>query len=141
MDERLPPRVQDGDKADLGAQMPGVGRDGLERLRHRAEQDPIDEGLVVEGDGRDRGRQGEDHVEVFAVEQVGLASLDPRGTGQALALRAMAIATGVVPDPPVPTVVALLEMAAERGGATLLDRGHRWAVDRAAPTWCRKASP
>ena len=51
MGERLPPCVEDGDEADLGAQMPGIGGNGAQRLGRRSEQHGIDQGLVMEGDG------------------------------------------------------------------------------------------
>ena len=73
MDERLPPRVQDGEEPDLRAQVPGIRRDGPERFGDRAEHDPIDDRFVVEGDRGNRGRHGEDDVKVGTVEQVGRA--------------------------------------------------------------------
>jgi len=42
MDERLSPGVEDGEEADLRPEVARVGRDGPERLRRRAEEDPVD---------------------------------------------------------------------------------------------------
>ena len=42
----------------------------------------------------------------------------------------MRVATGVVPDAPMTAVVTLLDVAAERGGAALLDGRHHAAVRR-----------
>ena len=55
-------------------------------------------------------------------EQVRSARIDPRGAGERLARRAMAIATRVVPDPLVPAPVALLHVATEGRGPAGLDR-------------------
>ena len=52
--ERLPPGVQDGEHADLGAQMLGIGGDGAQRLGRCPEQHAVDHGLVLEGDLGDR---------------------------------------------------------------------------------------
>ena len=60
----LAPGVENHGHAELGAEMPGLGCDGGERLRRRAEQDRIDRGLVLEGDLADRCRQREDDMEV-----------------------------------------------------------------------------
>ena len=46
--QRLTPGMQNHGHAELGAEMPGIGRDGGEGLGGCAEQDRIDRGLVVE---------------------------------------------------------------------------------------------
>ena len=53
MEQILPPRVQDREKADLGPQMLGVGGDGGQGLGRGAEQHAIDELFVLVGNGRD----------------------------------------------------------------------------------------
>jgi hypothetical protein len=58
----LPPRVQDGGDAELGAEAPWIGGDGDERLGGRAHQNGIDPSLVLESDLGRRRRQGEDDV-------------------------------------------------------------------------------
>jgi hypothetical protein len=45
--ERLPPSVQHGDEADLGAEMTGVGGDGAQGRGGAAKQDVIDDTLVL----------------------------------------------------------------------------------------------
>ena len=50
MDERLAPGVQDGEEADLGAEVAGVGRYGAERLGDGPEEETVDDGLVLGGD-------------------------------------------------------------------------------------------
>lgn len=56
--------MEDGGDAELGAEMLGIARDGGERLRRAAEQDGIDDSLVLEGDLSGGGRHGKDDVEI-----------------------------------------------------------------------------
>ena len=130
MDERLAPGVEDGEEADLGAEVAGVGGDGAQRLGHGPEEETVDDGLVLDGDLGDRRRHGEDDVEVLGGQQVRPAPLEPRGAGQGLTARTVAVAAGVVPDAPMAAVATLLDVAAEGGGATLLDGRHHAALRR-----------
>ena len=63
-------------------------------------------------------------MEVGHGEEFGSSVVKPLGTGQGLALWAVAIAARVVADALVAAGVALFDVAAERSRATLLDRGH-----------------
>ena len=130
MDERLSPGVEDGEEADLGAEVAGVGGYGAERLGDGAEEETVDHGLVLGGDLGDRRRHGEDDVEVFRGKQVRPAPVEPRGAGQRLTGRTVAVATRVVPDAPMTAVVTLLDVAAKGGGAALLDGRHHAALRR-----------
>ena len=130
MDERLAPGVEDGEEADLGAEMAAVGGYGAQRLGDGPEEKAVDDGLVLGGDLGDRRRHGEDDVEVLGGKQVLAAPFEPRGAGQRLTGRTVAVATGVVPDAPMAAVVTLLDVAAEGGGAALLDGRHHAAVRR-----------
>ena len=51
--EALSPGVQDRGEADVGAEVLGIGGDRRERLSRRLEQQAIDLGLVLVGDGTD----------------------------------------------------------------------------------------
>ena len=77
MGHRRAPCVEHGGDADAGAEMPGIGGDGEQRLGRGLEQQVVDHRLVVPGDPGDRGRQGEDEVEVADLEQFGLAVGQP----------------------------------------------------------------
>ena len=122
--ERRAPGVQHGGEADARAQMLRVGGDRGQRLGGGPEQEVVDGGLVLERDGADRGRQGEDDVIVGNRQQLGLALGEPLPRRRALALRAVAVAAGIVGDALVRAVLAALDVAAERGCATGLDRRH-----------------
>ena len=50
MDERLAPGVEDGEEADLDAEVAWVGSDRAERLGDGPEEETVDDGLVLGGD-------------------------------------------------------------------------------------------
>ena len=50
MDKRLTLGVEDGEEADLGAKMARVGGDRAERVGDGAEEQTVDDGLVLGGD-------------------------------------------------------------------------------------------
>ena len=109
----------------------GIGGDGQHRLGRRPEQQIIDHRLVLPGDVGDLGGQREHDVEVADRQQVGLARRQPVARGGALALGAVPVAAGVVGDPPVPAVLAGLDVTAQRCGAAVLDRRHHLELDEA----------
>ena len=122
--EGLAPGVQDGGDADAGTEVLGIGRNGGQRLGGGREQQSIDLGLVLVGDGAERGRQREHHMEVRHRQEFGFARRHPGLSGRPLALRAVPVATRVIGDARVGAVLAALNMAAQRGGAADLDGGH-----------------
>ena len=124
MGERRAPGVQYGGQADARAEMLRVGGDRGQRLGGGPEQEVVDGGLVLERDRADRRRQGEDDVIVGNRQELRLAVFEPLPRRRALALRAVAVAAGVVGDAFVRAVLAALDVSAERGGATGLDRRH-----------------
>lgn len=72
--------------------MSRVGGDGGQGLGRGLEQQAVNGGLVLEGDGRDRRRQGEDKVVVGHGQQIGLALREPVLRRGALAARAVPVA-------------------------------------------------
>ena len=92
------PSMQHQRGADLRAQMPGISGNGAQRLYGHLEQQAINAGLVGVRDSADRCRQGEYHVVVIHGQQVGLACCKPALRRTGLALWAMPVATGVVPQ-------------------------------------------
>jgi len=124
MGERRAPGVEDGGEADARAQMLGVSGDGDQRLGGGPEQEVVDDGLVLERDRADRRRQGEDDMIVGNRQEFGLAFSEPLPRRRALTLRAVPAAAGIVGHAFVRAVLAALDVSAERGGATGLDRRH-----------------
>ena len=121
----LSPGVEHGEEADLGAQVLGIGGDGAQGLGRGPEQNAVDHLLVLVSDGGDLFRHGEHDVEVLGVEKFGLAVLDPLGAGQGLALWDSGDrGSELIADALVAALIALFEVAAERGRAAHLDRGH-----------------
>ena len=114
--EVLAPGVEDGQEADLGPEVLGIGGDLLQGLGGGPEEQAVDDAGVLQGDRAERRREGEDEVEVLDGQEFGLAGLHPVGGGGGLALGAVAVAAGVVGDLPVAAPVALLDVAAQGGG-------------------------
>ena len=98
--------------------MLGIGADRRQGLRRSTEQDRVEELLVLEGNGCDLLGQGEYDVEVLDWQDLLLSVGDPRGAGELLALRAVAVAAGVVGDPEMTASVATLDMTAPVRRAT-----------------------
>ena len=82
MHQGLAPGVEHRKEPDLGAQMTGIRRDGPQRLGDRPEEEAIDDGLVLVGDGGDRRGHREDDVEVVDGEQVRSARASDWHVGQ-----------------------------------------------------------
>jgi len=126
----LSPTVKYGEKADLGAQMLGIGSDGRQGLGSGSEEYAVDEIFVLVSDGRDRFGKGEDDMKIVRVENFGGSFFHPLGTSEGLTFWAMTVAAAVVAGPLVTAGVAALEMTAKSGGAAHLDRGHDAPLSR-----------
>lgn len=127
----LAPGMQNGDESDLATQMLGIGRDRAQGLGGGVEQDLVDHGLVLVGDRGDLRRQCEDHVEIVNGNEVGLTVFQPLRAHQGLTLRTVPVAATVEGDALMTAGVTLLDVSAERGGATTLDRAHDTALPAA----------
>ena len=90
--EVLSPGMQHGEETDLGAQMLGVGRDGLQGFCCGLEKDAIDYLLILVSDRGDLFRHGKDHMKIGDLQKFGLPVLDPLCPGQTLAFWAVSIA-------------------------------------------------
>ena len=88
----LPPGVEHGQEADLGAEVGRIGGDGAQRLRDGPEQNVVDHGLVLEGDGGDLLRHGEHDMEVWRVEQLRLTVVQPLSPCETLAFWTIPVA-------------------------------------------------
>ena len=76
-----------------GAEVFGIGGNSQQRLGGRAEQQVVDDSLVLIGDRSDLSRQREHDVEITDRQQIGLARREPIRRLRALTLWAMAVAT------------------------------------------------
>ena len=57
--------MEDGEEADLGPEVFGIGGDGAQCLGRRPKEQPIDRAPVLQREVRDGGGDGEDDVEVL----------------------------------------------------------------------------
>ena len=121
----LPPAMEYREEADFQAQMLVIAGDGEQGFGGSAEEDVVDDLFVVEGDGGNGFREGEDHVEILHGQQFGGALLQPLGAGQALALGAVPVAARAVDDMRVLAVVAPFDGTAQGGRATGLNGLHQ----------------
>ena len=83
--------MKHGGGADARAEMPGVGGDCEQRFGRRAEQQAVDNRLVLIGDRSDLSGQGEDDVEIADRQRIDLAGRKPILRRRALTLWAMAV--------------------------------------------------
>ena len=127
----LSPGVQHRSRADLCTEVTWLGGDVTHSIGRSTEQDGVDRALVLERDLGCRRRQGEDDMVVGYRQQLGLTRLKPLGACQALALRAMPVAAGVVGAANQTAVAALLDVPSERRRSAELDRCHDTSLDPA----------
>ena len=117
--ELLIPGMQHGEEADFRAEVFRIASDLEKCFCTGAEQQIVDDFLVLQGQWRELRRKCEDHMDVARREKFSLTCRDPAFPGRGLTLRAVAIAAAVVGDGgPMPAAGAFIEMAAECGGAT-----------------------
>src|SRR5260370_4434336 len=76
----LSPTVKCGEKADLGAQMLGIGSDGGQGLGSGSEKNAVDEIFVLVSNGSDRFRDREDDMKIERLENFGCSFLPPLPT-------------------------------------------------------------
>ena len=107
----LPPTMQDGEETEF--QTEAFGRDDEQSLGGGAEENAVDDLLVVEGQRGDLLGEGEDHVEVLDGQQFGAAVLKPLLARDALALGAMAVAAGAIANVSELAVVAPFDSTAQ----------------------------
>ena len=94
----LTPGMEHAEEADLGAETFGIASDLDQRFSAGAEQQTVDEFLVLQCKGCQEARQGKDHVSVGRGKELFTALLDPAQSGIGLALGAMPVSTRVIRD-------------------------------------------
>jgi hypothetical protein len=117
----LVPGVEDTKEANLSAQVPGMASDFQQGLGAGAEQQIVENLLVLQSQRRQKMRKGEDHVHVGGGQEFLSASLQPTVAGLGLTLGAVPISARVVRDGAIPAAGTRIAMPAERGGAATLD--------------------
>ena len=122
--EVLSPGMQHGKETDLGAQMLGVARDGLQGFCCGLEKDAIDYLLILVSDRGDLFRHREDHMKIGSVQKFDLPVLDPLRPGQTLAFGAVSIAAAIEGIPFKAALITAFEVAAENCCTAHLDGGH-----------------
>ena len=117
--ELLIPGVQHGEEAEFRAEVLRIASDFEKCFCTGAEQQIVDDFLVLQSQWSKLRRKCEDHMDVARGEKFSLPCGDPAFPGRGLTLRAVAISAAVVGDGgTMPAAGAFIEMAAECGGAT-----------------------
>jgi hypothetical protein len=107
MVELLAPGMEHRQAADVRPEMLRVPGDILERLRHGPKEEVIEHPRVVEAQGTEDMGQRKDDMDVGNVKHLALPSGEPGRLGGPMALGAVVIATGVIADLFVATLVTL----------------------------------
>ncbi len=105
--------MEDGKESDLGPQMFGIDGYLQKGLRTGAEQEVIEELLVLQRQLGELVRQSEDDVNIGDRQKFILTSRDPLVASSALTLGTVAIAAAVKGDGAIATARALVAMPAE----------------------------
>ena len=89
--EVLSPRVEHAEEPDVRFQVPGVACQFEQRIGAGAEEQIVEQPLVLEDQSAEFVRQSEDDVEVWHRQQLSRTRGQPFGAHVALALRAVPI--------------------------------------------------
>jgi hypothetical protein len=92
--ELLIPGMKNAEETDLGAEMPGISGDFLQRFGAASEQQTIDDLFVLQGQRRQFVRQCENDMGVARGQQFGAPCVQPAVAGIALAPGAMPVSAG-----------------------------------------------
>ena len=96
MHEILSPGVNDGGKADFGAEMFGVGGKSEKGLGCSLEEDVVNHLLILQSDGCQGIRYGEDDMVIFDWQDFSTPGIQPFSFFQSLTLWAVSVSAGVV---------------------------------------------
>src|SRR6266446_4862481 len=117
--ELLIPGVQHGEEAEFRAEVLRIASDFEKCFCTGAEQQIVDDFLVLQSQWSKLRRKCEDHMDVTRREKFSLPCGDPTFSGRGLTLRAVSIAAAVVGNSgTMPAAGAFIEMTAECGGST-----------------------
>ena len=118
----LTPSMQHAEEDDLRPEMLGIASDFQQGFGTGTEEQAVEELLILQGEGRQPMRKGEDEVGVRGGQDFAAARLNPTVAGVGLALGAVSIAAAVVRDDAMPATGALIQVPTQDGGAAALDR-------------------
>jgi hypothetical protein len=117
--ELLTPGMQHGEEADFRAEVFRIASDFEKSFRTGAEQQTVDDFLVLQSQCCELRRKCEDHMDVARREKFSLPRGNPALSSRGLTLRTVAIAAAVVGDGgAMPAAGALIEMTAECSSTT-----------------------
>jgi len=117
--EFLAPGMQHAEEANLCAEVSRMASDFEKGFGTGAEQEIVEDLLVLQNQWRQAAGECEDHVQVAGREQFSSTRSDPAFPCSDLTLRAVAIAAAVIRDGgTMPATGALIEMPAECGSTT-----------------------
>src|SRR5256885_15138951 len=117
--EFLAPGMQHAEEANLCAEVSRIASHFEKGFGTGAEQEIVEDLLVLQNQWRQAAGECEDHVQVAGGEKLTLTRGNPPFPGSDLTLRAVAIAAAVIRDGgTMPATGALIEMTAECGGTT-----------------------
>ena len=129
----LAPRVEHTQQADRRTEMLRIGGDLEQRGGAGAEEQIVDDALVLQREPRELVRQREDDMVVPDGQELLLPCGQPPVAGVGQALRTVPIPTRVVRDGPMVTVPTAIEMAAQRRRAAARERAEHAPVLRGQP--------
>ena len=117
--EFLAPGMQHAEEANLCAEVSRIASHFEKGFGTGAEQEIVEDLLVLQNQWRQAAGECEDHVQVAGGEKLTLTRGNPPFPGSDLTLRAVAIAAAVIRDGgTMPATGALIEMTAECGRTT-----------------------
>src|SRR5258705_8336465 len=111
--ELLTPRMQHAEEANLCAEVSRIASHFEKGFGTGAEQEIVEDLLVLQDQWRQAAGECEDHVQVAGREKLMLTRSDPAFPCSDLTLRAVAISAAVIRDGgTIPAAGALIEMTA-----------------------------
>lgn len=118
----LIPGVESAEESDLGSKVSRIASDLQQRGGTGAEQQSIDQPLVLECERCQFTREREHGMDVAHGQQLAFALLEPADAGVALALRAVPVTARVIGDGGMTATGTLIAMATESSCAASRDR-------------------
>src|SRR5216684_1373520 len=126
--EFLTPGMQNTEEADFSTEVFGIAGHFEKSFRTGAKQETVEDLLVLQDQRGQMTRKREDHMDVARWEKLLATCCEPAIASSCLTLWAVPISARVVGDGAMSAASALIEMSAERGGATPRNRQEHFDV-------------